>query len=283
MDRTCCRSAPPRYVTSAPASVAAALVLVLAIPLALVACSSDSGSSSAGSKGSDGSSLRGTITVSAAASLTDAYTEIAKDFEAANPGTTIDLNFDSSGTLAEQITEGAPADVFASASTKTMGMVVDDDRVEGTPEVLARNELAIVTKPGNPTGIATLDDLAAGGVIALCADAAPCGSFADEILGRSGVSISDSSITRGQNVKSTLTAVTEGDATAAIVYVTDALAAGDRVDTVTIPADADAIAEYPVAVLAGSENKAVARSFVEAVASAEGQKTLASYGFLPPS
>lgn len=221
--------------------------------------------------------------MSAAASLTEAFTEIAADFEAANPGTTVQLNFDSSGSLSEQIQRGAPVDVFASANEERMADLATAGKVQGEAETFAANELAIVTEPGNPEGIATLADLADNGVIALCAEDAPCGSFAAEVLDRAGVVIADGSITRGQNVKSTLTAVTEGDAAAAIVYVTDATTAGDRVATVTIPAADNAEASYPIAVLQDALNPELAGAFMAYVRSTEGQAVLADFGFLPPS
>lgn len=253
------------------------LGVLMAVPLA--GCGGGGGSTA----GSAGGAPSGEITVSAAASLTEALTEIAADFEAANPDTTVLLNFDSSGSLAEQIRRGAPVDVFASANAETMADLVAEERVRGRAETFAGNELAIVTEPGNPTSIASLADLTDAGVVALCTEDAPCGSFAADVLDRAGVVIPEDSITRGQNVKATLTAVTEGDATAAIVYATDAAAAGDRVETVTIPAEQNARASYPVAVLSDAPNGKMAEAFVTYMRSADGQAVLADFGFLAPS
>lgn len=214
--------------------------------------------------------------------MTDAYTRIGEDFEAANPDTTVTFTFDSSGTLSEQILSGAPVDVFASADEANMAKLTDEGLVVGEPRVFARNELVIVTKPGNPEGIQSLADLADVGVVALCSEEAPCGRFSGEALGRAGVDIPEDSVTRGQNVKATLTAVTEGDALAGIVYVTDAEAAGDGADTVEIPAEENAGAAYPVAVLKAADDAEVAQAFVDYVTSEDGQLVLKEFGFLAP-
>jgi len=247
-----------------------------------------------GSNGSDASTastttataptnLSGSITVSAAASLTEAFTEIGTDFESRHPGTTVTLTFDSSGTLSDQIVSGAPVDVFASADEANMTKVADEDLIAGDPEAFARNALVVVTKPGNPEKVQKLADLADIGVVSLCAQDAPCGKFAADVLAKADVTIDEGSITRGQNAKATLAAVTEGDAVAGIVYVTDALAAGAGVETVEIPSDDNVVATYPIAVLADAGNGPVADAFVAYVMSADGQAVLADHGFLPPS
>ncbi|HWJ98384.1 MAG TPA: molybdate ABC transporter substrate-binding protein, partial [Acidimicrobiales bacterium] len=236
------------------------LALVAGTALLLAACGSSGGSESSDTTKAPSSSdattttagepaLEGEITVSAAASLTEPFTDMGKAFEDANPGTKITFTFDSSGTLSQQILDGAPVDVFASADEKNMEKLTDADLVKGEPTVFARNQLIIVTKPGNPEGIESLADLADAGIISLCGEDVPCGKFAGEALENAGVTIPEGSVTRGQNVKATLAAVTEGDAVAGIVYVTDALTAGDAVDAVDIPEDQNVIATYPVAVL----------------------------------
>ncbi len=255
------------------------LALVLAaLATLLIGCGSESDGATA-----DSSELDGEITVSAAASLTEAYTQIGKDFEAANPGTTVTFNFGSSGTLAQQILDGAPVDVYASADEANMAKLTDADLVDGEPTVFARNRLAIVTQPGNPLGIAELADLADAGVIALCADTVPCGRLATQVLAEANVTIPEAEVTRGQNVKATLTAVTEGDAVAGIVYVTDAAAAGEAVATVELADDQNAIATYPVGVLVDAADLALARAFAAYVASDDAQLVLKELGFLPPS
>jgi len=270
----------------------ALLVLVVAL---LTGCGSDSDDSAATTTAPEATtttdsttttpSLEGKITVSAAASLRDAFTAIAADVNETNPDFEIEFNFDSSSTLATQIIEGAPADVFASADEKNMTKLAEADKVDGESTIFARNELVIVTKPGNPAGIESLADLTTAtqdGVISLCGEDVPCGRYAAEALTAAGVTIPETSVTRGQNVTATLTALTEGDAVAAIVYATDALAAGDTVTTIKIPAEHNVIASYPIAAVSGSEQAELANAFVEAVLSEAGQKILETYGFLPP-
>jgi molybdate transport system substrate-binding protein len=225
----------------------------------------------------------GSITVSAAASLTEAFTKMGTDFKTANPHATVTFNFGSSGTLATQIQQGAPADTFASADEDNMNKLVSANLVDGQPTVFATNKLTIVTKPGNPKHVKTLADLAALPTVSLCGATVPCGKYAAQILQTAGVTIPETSVTRGQDVKATLAAVTTGDADAAIVYVTDAKSAGDAVDTVAIPDAQNAIATYPIATLTASKNKETSQAFIDYVMSSEGQATLSSYGFLPPS
>jgi molybdate transport system substrate-binding protein len=270
------------------------IFLALTILLAFVAAACGSDGSGGKATTSDAAGPRdtttssgptGTITVSAAASLTESFTAIGKAFEAANPGTTVRFTFDSSSTLAQQIVDGAPVDVFASADEKNMAKLTDADAVSGDPTAFARNRLVIVTKPGNPLGIDSLADLADLGdeVVALCAEDVPCGKAAATALGNAGVTLDEGHVTRGQNVKATLAAVTEGDAAAGVVYVTDAEAAGDAVTAIAIPDAQNALATYPIAVLADAGNPEVAAAFVAYVTGPRGQATLRDAGFLPPS
>jgi molybdate transport system substrate-binding protein len=248
--------------------------------LALLALVSLAGALSA-CAGNGGDHDTRTITVAAATSLTGAFTEIGDGFAADHPDVDVTFTFDSSSALGTQIIEGAPADVYASADDVTMARLSDEDLVAGTPEIFARNELVIVTAPGNPDGVETLADLAGAGVISLCGEDVPCGTYAAEALDRAGVTIDESSITRGQNATATLTAVSEGDADAGIVYATDAGAAGDAVEAVAIPEDLNPIATYPIAVLEASDRTDAAETFVAYVLSDEGQAVLAEHGFLP--
>jgi molybdate transport system substrate-binding protein len=225
----------------------------------------------------------GSITVSAAASLTEAFGEIGKAFHTAEPSATVTFNFGSSGTLATQIRQGAPADVLASADQDTMTELVTAGLVSGTPKVFARNKLVIVTKPGNPERVKSLADLTKLDVVSLCGLTVPCGKYAAQVLRTAGVTLPETEVTRGQDVKATLTAVTNGDADAAIVYQTDAKSAGNSVETVTIPDAQNAIATYPMATLKASGDQAVSQAFVEFVLSTKGQTTLRSFGFLAPS
>jgi molybdate transport system substrate-binding protein len=226
--------------------------------------------------------LSGEINVSAAASLTAAFTQMKSDFEKANPGTTVNVNFAGSSTLVTQIHGGAAVDVFASADGANMQKVVNSGQVTAAPTAFATNLLAIVVKPGNPNRVKSLADLAKLETVSLCAPPQPCGTYAGQVLAQAGVTIPPDHITRGADVKGTLSAVTQGDADAAIVYVTDAKTTGSTGTTVTIPAWQNAFAIYPIAPIAASADADLANAWIKYTASAAGQKTLQSFGFLPP-
>lgn len=252
---------------------------------ALVVVVAASGASTAiAAQAAKGKQLSGTITVSAAASLTEAFTKIGTDFEQANPGTTVAFNFAASSALVQQIQGGAPADVFASADGTSMQKLRSGGQVTAEPTVFAANELTIVVKKGNPEHVKSLADLAQVDVVSLCADAVPCGRYAQQALAQAGVTIPSEKITKGADVKSTLAAVSTGDADAAIVYTTDAKAAGTSVQAVRIPAWLNVYAVYPIAPIAASENKSLANAWIKYVSApgGAGQKTLRSFGFLPP-
>jgi molybdate transport system substrate-binding protein len=222
----------------------------------------------------------GAITVSAASSLTEAFTEIGKKFEKTYKGTDVTFNFDASSALVLQIQSGAPVDVFTSADEANMDKLVTGGQVTAKPANFARNQLEIAVKPGNPEKVKTLTDLASVGVVSLCAPEVPCGKYADAALAVAGVTIPPDQITRGQNAKATLTAVSAGDANAAIVYVTDVKAAASSVVGVKIPPKQNQIAIYPIAPLAEAPNPTTAKAFSKYVTSPVGQKILKKYGFL---
>jgi molybdate transport system substrate-binding protein len=226
--------------------------------------------------------LSGTITVSAAASLTEAFTKMGADFQKANPDTTVTVNFAASSALVQQIQGGAPADVFASADGTNMQKLVSGGQVKAEPTVFAANELTIVVKQGNPKRVKSLADLADLDVVSFCADAVPCGKYAQQALSGAGVTIPPEKITRGADVKTTLAAVSTGDADAAIVYATDAKAAGTSVQSVRIPAWLNVYAIYPIAPIATSTNQDLANAWIEYTVSPAGKKALQSFGFLPP-
>ncbi len=223
----------------------------------------------------------GAITVSAAASLTEAFTKMGADFQKANPGTTVTFNFAASSALVTQIQGGAPADAFASADGINMQKLVSGGEVTAEPTVFAANALTIVVKPGNPKQVKSLGDLAKVGTISLCADTVPCGKYAQQALSLAGVTVPTAKVTKGADVKATLAAVSTGDADAAIVYTSDAKAAGTTVQAVRIPAWLNVYAIYPIAPLASSTNPTLAEAWVRYTASPAGQKTLRSFGFLP--
>ena len=227
--------------------------------------------------------LSGSITVAEAASLTDAFAEIATKFQKANKGTTITMNPAASSALVTQIQGGAPADVFASADLTNMDKLVTSGKVTASPQNFARNQMEIVVKPGNPKNVKSVTDLPNVGVVALCGTTVPCGVYAANILQRANVSLPESSITRGADVKTTLAAVTQGDAQAGIVYVTDVKAAGTTAAGVEIPDDQNTVAVYPIAPIAGTSNAKLANAFISYVLSSAGQKILAKYGFLSPN
>ncbi|MEU0803784.1 molybdate ABC transporter substrate-binding protein [Streptomyces sp. NPDC005970] len=265
-----------RALTTTAAGAAALL-------LALSACSSSSDSSSEKDSAKKDSSkkLSGTVTVFAAASLKESFTTLKEKFEAEHPGTKVAFNFGGSDTLAASITSGAPADVFAAASDKTMKIVTDAHDTDGTPTTFVRNQLAIATLPGNPQQIGTLKDLTKSGLkVALCAKTVPCGAAAQKALDASGLKLTP--VSYEQDVKGALTKVELKEVDAAVVYKTDVKAAGGKVDGVEFPESAEAINAYPIAPLKDAPNAAAAKAFVALVKSAEGQKVLTSAGFLKP-
>ncbi len=218
--------------------------------------------------------------MSAATSLTNAFNDIATAFNVGHPFVNVNFNYGASSALADAIIAGAPADVFASADQANMTKLQDTGLVYGDPTTFAHNKLVIVTKPGNPTGIKSAADLPRAGVIALCAVEVPCGKYAAQALVSAKVTIDESRVTRGQNVAATLDQVAEGDAVAAIVYVTDAQAKADQVDTVSIPDTQNVIAAYPIAAIGKTEN-AVSKAFIAFVKGQTGQRILKRYRFLP--
>lgn len=255
--------------------------------LTLSACSSsDSDSSSSSSPKSDTSAssspkLSGTVTVFAAASLKESFTALGKEFEKANPGTKVTFNFGGSDTLAASITGGAPADVFAAASPKTMAIVTDKKDAATTPATFVRNQLEIATLPGNPDKVASLKDLTKSGLkVVLCDKTVPCGAAAQKALDASKLKLTPASYE--QDVKSALTKVELKEADAAVVYKTDVKAAGDKVEGVAFPESAKAINDYPIALLKDAPNTEAAKAFIALVQSAEGQKVLTAAGFLQP-
>jgi molybdate transport system substrate-binding protein len=259
-----------------PLTWAGALVTVVAV-LGLPA----GGTAVAAAPGAKPAKLSGEITVSAAASLTEVFTKMGTDFQKKNKATTITFNFGASSALAAQIQGGAPADVFASADGANMQKVVGTGQVTADPVDFAANQLTIVVKRGNPNRVESLADLADLGVVSLCAAAVPCGKYATQMLQQDGITIPQEKITLGQDVKATLTAVSAGDADAAIVYRTDAKAAGKTVTEVPIAASLNLLAVSSIAPVAASQNAKLADAWITYVLSTAGQRMLATYGFLP--
>lgn len=255
---------------------------MVVVAIALAALVVASGGAAIAHTKDKATNLSGTITVSAAASVAEAFTKMGADFQRANPGTTVTFNFAASSALVQQIQGGAPADVFASADGTNMQKLVSGGQVTVEPTVFAANALTIVVKKGNPEQVKSLADLAKIGTISLCGDTVPCGKYAAQALQQASVTIPTDHVTKGADVKATLAAVSNGDADAAIVYTTDAKAAGSAVQPVKIPVWLNVYAVYPIAPLAASQNKVLAKAWVQYTVSAEGQATLRSFGFLPP-
>ncbi|MFD5842921.1 molybdate ABC transporter substrate-binding protein [Streptomyces chartreusis] len=253
--------------------------------LALSACSSsgsDSGKTSDSSASASASDkLSGEVTVFAAASLKESFTTLGKEFEKEHPGTKVTFSFGGSDALAASITGGAPADVFASASPKTMKIVTDAGDAAGTPATFVRNQLEIATLPGNPDKIASLKDLTKSDLkVVLCDKTVPCGAAAEKAIEASELKLTP--VSYEEDVKSALNKVILKEADAAVVYKTDVKAAGDKVEGVEFPESADAINDYPITVLKESQNSDAAKAFIALVQSAEGQKVLSEAGFLQP-
>ncbi|KSU53788.1 molybdate ABC transporter substrate-binding protein [Microbacterium enclense] len=219
--------------------------------------------------------LSGTLEVYAAASLQRSFDEIAAAFEAVHPGVTVSTVYDGSSTLATQIGEGAPADVFASADEKNMAKV---EASAPDPQLFAANTLVVAVPAGNPGAVASLADLARVTTV-LCAAEVPCGAASATLLSNAGVTVAPASAE--QNVTAVLTKVAAGEADAGLVYATDVVGRDD-VEAI-VPEGADAVVNrYPIATLTDAPNPAAASAFVTFVLSDEGQKVLADAGFRAP-
>lgn len=254
--------------------------MVLAAAMILGGCGSDDGTAPATSASSGGPAA-GPVTVLAAASLTESFTRIGKDFEAAHPGSTVTFSFGGSSGLATQITSGAPADVFAAASPATMKTVTDAGDATGTPVTFVKNQLVIAVAKGNPEGITSLAALSKPEFkVALCAEQVPCGAAASKALAAAGVEVTP--VTQEQDVKAALAKVKLGEVDAALVYRTDARAAAADVDGVEFPESAGAINDYPIVALKDAPNPPGAAAFVAYVQSAPALKVLTDAGFQAP-
>jgi molybdate transport system substrate-binding protein len=221
------------------------------------------------------------VTVFAAASLTDAFTELGEAFTAENPGVEVRFNFAASSELVTQIGEGAPADLFASADLSTMTKLTDAGNNGSEPVVFTTNLAQIIVEAGNPEEITGVDDLADDALVVIsCAPEVPCGRYAQQILENAGVAVTFDSLE--ENVRAVVSKVTLGEADAGIVYVTDVIGAGGAADGVEIPAEVNVVAEYPIAVTREAPNPEGAEAFIDFVRSDAGQAILTSYGFVAP-
>jgi molybdate transport system substrate-binding protein len=272
--------------------VSARVAVLAALLLALTGCSgssaADSDAATSTSAAESPDALTGTLTVFAAASLTDVFTDLGDRLMADNPDLDIQFNFAGSSALATQITQGAPADVFASADEVQMAKVTDSD-LAGDPEVFATNPLMLAVPVDNPLGI----HLPEGGGIpslaeildhdvtmAVCAPEVPCGAASAKVLEAAGMSAYPD--TYEDDVRAVLTKVELGEVDAGLVYVSDVHAAGDKILAFGFSESFQAINRYPISVLTDSPNPAAAKAFVDLVLSDDGQQILRDAGFLEP-
>jgi molybdate transport system substrate-binding protein len=257
---------------SRPVRTLLAVALGASLTLAAGCGSTDDGASGRSGK---------TVFVFAAASLTETFTSLGKTFEGAHPGVTVKFNFGGSSALAQQITQGAPADVFAAASPATMKTVTDAKDAAGSPKVFVRNRLEIAVPPSNPGKVTTLKDLANPKLkVVECAPQVPCGAAAVKALATARLTVKP--VSQEQDVKSALTKVQLNEADAALVYRTDVTSAGGKVTGIDFPEAAQAINDYPIVTLAKAPQPDLAGQFVQLVLSGQGRSVLTQAGFESP-
>jgi molybdate transport system substrate-binding protein len=259
-----------------------AAALGLSLLLATAACSSDERSSTGVGAGSSTSSTApratGSVTVFAAASLTESFNDLQTSLKSSDPGLAVIYSFAGSGALVTQIQQGAPADVIATADTASMKKLTDAELVEA-PTTFAKNKLEILVAPGNPKRIHSLSDLSRSDVKLVTEDeTVPAGRYSAQILQMAGVTVSP--VSKEADVKSAVAKVTSGEADVTIVYVTDVNAAGSKGEGVIIPDAQNVIAEYPIAIVKATENHDAAAAFVDAVVRGSGRDALSKHGFL---
>lgn len=252
-----------------------AVVAAGVVAVAVAGCSSSSSTPSASS-----TPQTGTITVFAAASLMDTFTQIGKQFEAAHKGDTVKFSFGPSSGLSTQITSGAPADVFASAAPANMDTVVKAGDASN-PQTFAKNTMEVAVPPNNPAKVTSVKDLGKPSVkVAVCQAQVPCGVVAAEVFKNVGITVKP--VTEATDVSSVVTAVETGNVDAGMVYVTNVLSEGNKLKGIPIPADDNASTLYPIATINGSKHESIAKEFVDYVLSPAGQKVLTAAGFEKP-
>lgn len=237
---------------------------LLAVAVLAAACGDGDGA---------GGELEG-LTVFGAASLTEVFQEIAPEAT---------FNFAGSDELATQIRAGAPADVYAAASPRYPDELFEEGLLE-EPQIFATNRLVLIVPADNPAGLENVDDLVAEGVkVVVGAEGVPVGDYTRTVLENLGATdVLEHVVSNEEDVKGVVGKITSGAADAGFVYVTDATAAGDDVQAFELPEDAQAVVEYPIAVVADSESGKAAREFVELVLGEDGQAALAEAGFGSP-
>ena len=255
--------------------------IVGAISAVLLVVVTGCGSDSATPTTSTSTPAGGTLTVYAAASLKQTFTDIGEQFKTDNSGWSVDFTFAGSSDLVTQLTQGATADVFASADNKNMDKAAKAGLLAGDPVNFASNTLTIVVAPGNPKQVTSFADLDKPGLnVVACAPQVPCGSATEKVEQATKVALNP--VSEESSVTDVLNKVTTGQADAGLVYVTDALGAGDKVAKVDFPEAAAAVNTYPIAVLKTAADAAAARKFVDLVTGESGRKILSQAGFAKP-
>ena len=266
---------------------------ILTAVVCLVVLSASLGCGSSAAEGDDGEDEDGggTLTVLAASSLTDAFGELAKTFEQRNPGVTVKQSFESSSTLLTQIQQGAPADVFASASEEEMDTAVKEGLTGEEPEVFVKNREVVLVPKDNPAGIRDFRDVAKHGVrLVLAEEGVPAADYALEILGKADreygpgfeKDVLSNVVSREADVRASVNRVVVGDADATFGYASDYTPdVRDRVEVVPIPQDLNIVATYPIAALEDAKEPGLAREWVDLVTGDEGQRVLEKWGFEP--
>ena len=260
-------------------------LFLIALGVLVVGCGPDAG---------DAEVKQREVVVFAAASLAEAFTEVAEQFELEQPGTTVILKFAGSQQLSHQLSQGAPADVFASANNRQMDAAIETGRVrEGSQQPFVRNQLAVVFPADNPGRLQTLADLARPGLrLIVAAPEVPAGQYADSFLLAAAQSdafgpsfrdgVLDNIVSYEENVRAVLSKISLGEADGGIVYTSDLNGSAARqVDSLPIPEELTMVADYPIAPINNSDEAEIAQSFIDFVLSAQGQELLRSFGFLP--
>jgi molybdate transport system substrate-binding protein len=256
-------------------------VLALLLLAVISGCGSSDQTPASSSAPSTSAAAGGKIMVFAAASLKQTFTDIGEQFKTENPGAAVEFSFAGSSDLVTQLTQGAQADVFASADTKNMDKAAQAGLLAGDPVNFASNTLTIAVAPGNPKKIGSFKDLTQQGLnVVVCAPQVPCGSATQSVEKATGVKLNP--VSEESSVTDVLNKVTTGEADAGLVYVTDVKGAGDKVAAVAFPEAAGAVNTYPIAVLKESKNPESARKFVDLVTGESGQKVLDAAGFAKP-
>lgn len=263
--------------------------LLLTLGVFLAACGGSTATSGGSSSTTTTSAPPVTLSVFAAASLTKSFGVIKTQYTKAHPNVNITYNFNGSQLLAQQINSGAKADVFASADQANMQKVAS---LVNTPQIFVKNRITVIVPANNPANITSLKDLGRKGVkLVLAAPAVPIGKYALQVLDKLGQSpqygsayensVKANVVSQEENVTSVVQKVQLGEADAGIVYVTDAASAAGKVKLIDIPDNFNLIAQYPIAATKSSANATAAQDFVNYLLSADGQATMAKYGFIP--